>query len=217
MDLKVQLLQEKEKLKAKSQGIIIPSKKSNQKPNSNPGVEQRNLKDLSSDPTQNLQQNLEAKAKIYENLLNDERVHKKAKKFLVDFEQKQWDLQEKYENACQEYQGEKFEQNNVRPELGKKQKEQEEERIKWENEQKTKNTDENKGNNQNCEIQKINIVKQSYDHVLTQNEKIHIPEIEKEREKQKELQEMVRKRREEEKNLRMQKIAELQLKRKKIE
>eukprot|EP00826_Nyctotherus_ovalis_P007493 TRINITY_DN11884_c0_g1_i2.p2 TRINITY_DN11884_c0_g1~~TRINITY_DN11884_c0_g1_i2.p2 ORF type:complete len:223 (-),score=105.87 TRINITY_DN11884_c0_g1_i2:20-688(-) len=202
MDLKVQLLQEKEKLKAKAQGISSMPKK---KEDSNKGVELRNLKDLQDTSQGNLQQNLESKAQVYEQLLNDKKSHKKGKKFLVDFEQKRWDMEEKYEEACKEYRGEKCETGEDKVgmklkkdgEMARQLKHQEEERLKWEEGVKSgkiKETEE-------IVVRKVPLVKQSYDHVLSKEEKAHLPEIEEERRKQKKLQEMIRKRREEELSL----------------
>eukprot|EP01022_Parablepharisma_sp_SALTPOND_P014838 TRINITY_DN205_c2_g1_i1.p1 TRINITY_DN205_c2_g1~~TRINITY_DN205_c2_g1_i1.p1 ORF type:complete len:498 (-),score=24.20 TRINITY_DN205_c2_g1_i1:1148-2449(-) len=224
MDLKVQLLQEKEKLKAKAQGVpVVPKKrKEDAFGQKNKGVEQRNSRDLVAGPEANLQSNLEAKAKVYEQLLQDEKAHKKGKKFLVDFEQKRWDMQEKYEEACQEYRGSNLEEEKLgepiqgRSELTKKAKQQEEERVRWE-ESVRKGETKGTASEGPIEIRKVPIVKQSYDHVLTKDEKAHLPEIEEERKRQKELQQMIRKRREQEKDQRMQKIMELQNKRKKTE
>jgi len=222
MDLKVQILQEKEKLKAKAQGITtISRKKEDAFKQGNKGVEQRNLRDMQKDPETNLQQNLESKAKVYEQLLQDKQAHKKGKKFLVDFEQKRWDMQEKYEEACKDYKedNDNIAKDNIgitlkkNAELTKQLRNREEERLKWEEGVKSGRIKEG----EEIEIRKMPLVKQSYDHVLSKEEKAHLPEIEEERKKQKELQLMIRKRREEEKGLRIQKIIELKNKRKKLD
>ena len=188
MDLKVQLLQEKEKLKAKAQGVSVASKKKTDSFKvGNKGVEQRNLRDLQNEPEGNLQQNLEAKAKAYDQLIQDKKSHKKGKKFLVDFEQKRWDMQEKYEEACQDYKGSQqvteMEKEKVgvslNSEMGSRLRKQEEERKKWEDGVKKGEIKET----QEITIRKVPLVKQSYDHILSKEEKAHLPEIEAERQR----------------------------------
>ena len=139
-------------------------------------------------------------------------------------------MQEKYDGACEEYRGprnvaEKREEEEEKigvnipknAELMKKAWKQEEERLKWEQSVAKGAVTDDKPGETTIDIKKIPTVKQSYDHVLSKDEKAFLPEIEEEKKRQKELQMMVRKRREVEKDLRQQKIQELQNKRKKVD
>ncbi len=130
--------------------------------------------------------------------MNDDEAQKKGKKFLVDFELKRWDMQEKYEEACREYRGgdavaeqqpQKKSETNEKPaenvqreeeeekigvsigkgnELMKRARMQEEERAKWEQGVRSGAVQSGEAT---VDLRKIPIVKQSYDHVLSKDEK----------------------------------------------
>ncbi|CDW89174.1 UNKNOWN [Stylonychia lemnae] len=235
IDLKAKIIEEKAKLTQSRENKIDANKqqfylkrkdlfKGGQQKlqDQNKGIEQRLLKDeqefennrVEDDHGQidsrKIQFKLAEKAQIYEQLINEKKSHENKKSGLVDFEQKRWNEKDDDQNR-----------HDYLSEMNRNHDLMARERKAWEEEARNEIEAVDKGLNQG-QFKKLKdsatamlgqsmapLVKQQWDNILSKKEKDQLPEVIMDKEKQQKLQILAKRKRDQDRESRLQKIEEL--------